>query len=191
MILRSGPPWNKQVQLINKINWNMTISRNEAQYKLTLHLDHFTTIMKINQTIYLWPASYGPGENTCVCQRHLASVQRRRNKIRPQEYYLQPCSFLLMVNRNAWQAMKSAKKTWHTNNSPVELKQGQHIPVDYKQNMEPEKNTPNLLCGYSKLTFSKNFSTTYNNRTIQESPLPSTSLSTDECYCTNDKGKTR
>jgi hypothetical protein len=37
----------------------------------------------------------------------------------------------------------------------VELKQGQHIPLDYRQNMEMVKQMPILLYGYSKLIFSK------------------------------------
>jgi len=46
------------------------------------------------------------------------------------------------------------KNTWSTNSSPVELKQGQHIPVDYRQNMKWVKEMPILLHGYSKLIHS-------------------------------------
>ena len=46
------------------------------------------------------------------------------------------------------------KKPWSTNSSPVELKQGQHLPVDYRQNMERVKKMPILLHGYSKLIHS-------------------------------------
>jgi hypothetical protein len=36
MILRFDLPWNKEVQLINKINWKITVKKNEAHYTLTL-----------------------------------------------------------------------------------------------------------------------------------------------------------
>jgi hypothetical protein len=46
--------------------------------------------------------------------------------------------------------------------------------------MESVKEMPILLYGYSKLLFSKKFSTTSNNRTNYENPLPHTSLFMDE-----------
>jgi hypothetical protein len=48
MILRFDQHWNKEVQVTNKINWKITITKTEAQYTLILQLGHFTRIVKIN-----------------------------------------------------------------------------------------------------------------------------------------------
>jgi len=48
MILRFDLHWNKEVQVTNKINWKIIITKTEAQYTLILQLGHFTRTVEIN-----------------------------------------------------------------------------------------------------------------------------------------------